>query len=279
VCVYCGHHGAHSDFVTHQQLERAKRAVGDWAEQLVGRTLDRSLRPLATGSVPRSGIGLQVTYRSTPFYPRPLPGISEEKLIRVRTCVACSLRYAVFGEHRYCPVCGALGPRAVALDALAAEVTRLDVLRLVPAEAAAALRESGALNRVWVDTLENLVGIVETLAKTVFRAAVPDAAARTKRKSHVFQRLADLADLFVDAGYPDIRSLIDAATWQRLLQVWATRHLFTHNDGVIDEKYAASSPGGTLKIGQRVTVTEAACRQAIADVQTLATTIAGITSA
>jgi hypothetical protein len=68
----------------------------------------------------------------------------------------------------------------LALDALAAEEARLDALRHLPREAAAALRESGALTQIWVDTLENLVGLVETLATSVFQSAVPDAATRTK---------------------------------------------------------------------------------------------------
>ena len=33
---------------------------------------------------------------------------------------SCALRYAVYGERRYCPVCGALPANVVTLDALAA---------------------------------------------------------------------------------------------------------------------------------------------------------------
>jgi hypothetical protein len=44
-------------------------------------------------------------------------------------------------------------------------------------------------NRIWVDTLENLVTIVETLARTVFNAAVSDATSRVKSKGNVFSDL------------------------------------------------------------------------------------------
>jgi hypothetical protein len=277
-CVYCGHHAEHSEFITAQQLERATRAVSDWAMQSIGQTLDHSFRRLSTPR-PRSAFGIHITYRSTPFYPQPLPGIDEEKLIRVRQCASCALRYAVFGEHRYCPVCGALPAGVVALDAIAAETARLNGLAQLPADAAAPLREQGVFNRIWVDTLENLVGAVETLASAVFRAAVPDAAQRVKGKGNIFQRLDPTADLFVDAGYPDLRQVLEGPIWQRLLQVWATRHLFTHNDGVIDDKYLASIPAGTARRGQRLTVTEAQTRQAIADAHQLCTAIAALTSA
>jgi len=220
-CVYCGHRDADSEFITDQQLERAKRAVGDWAVQSFGQRLDRSLRRLSTPA-PRSGFGIKVSYRSTPFYPQALPGIDEERLIRIRRCAGCALRYAVFGEHRHCPACGPLPADVVALDALSAETARLDGLAQLPAEAAATLREQGVFSRIWVDTLENLVGVVETFAKAVFHAAVSDAVQRVKGKGNIFQRLDDAADLFVAAGYTDLRTALDAPTWQRLREVWAT---------------------------------------------------------
>jgi Zn ribbon nucleic-acid-binding protein len=130
-CVYCGHDDEHSAFITDQQLNRAMRPIGDWAEQSFNQMLSDTF-----GKVPksrsRSGIGIEITYRSDPFYPQPLPGINEEELVRIRTCTSCGMRYAVFGEHRYCPVCGPLSAEVVAADALDAETSRLDALNLVP---------------------------------------------------------------------------------------------------------------------------------------------------
>jgi hypothetical protein len=183
----------------------------------------------------------------------------------------------VFGEHRFCPVCGKLPADVLALDALAAETTRLDALAQLPAAVAAALREQGGFTRLWVDTLENLVGLVETLAGAVFHAAVSDAASQIKGKSNVFQRLDDSAELFVAAGYADLRTKLDAPTWQRLQQVWATRHLFTHNDGVVDAKYLAKVPSATTRIGQRLTITETLCRRAIVDSEALCRVLTDLT--
>jgi hypothetical protein len=91
----------------------------------------------------------------------------------------------------------------------------LDALNLVPSEEVRGLREQGVFNRIWVDTSENLVTIVEMLARAVFNAAVSDATSRVKRKGNIFQRLDDLADLFVDAGYPDVRTLVSDGVWLR----------------------------------------------------------------
>ena len=42
-------------------------------------------------------------------------------------------------------------------------------------------------SRIWVDTSENLVGVVDTLANAVFRTAVPDVAQQAKGKGNIFR--------------------------------------------------------------------------------------------
>jgi hypothetical protein len=269
-CVYCGHNDDHSEFMTQQQTDRVMRAAGDYAQQLVGNMLDKSF-----GKLNRSTRGsmIQISYRSKPFYPAPLPGIDEERLVRERVCGACSLRYAVFGEHRFCPVCGQLPALVTALDALEAETIRLDALAALPPAARATLRERGVLDRTYVDTIENLVAIVEALADRVFKGTVSSADAILKGKGNVFQRLDDLADLFEQHLSTDLRALL-GREWRALIEVWAARHVFTHCDGVVDAKYLAAVPTSAQRVGQRLRVTEDNARTAVANTESLCRAIA-----
>lgn len=270
-CVYCGHNDDHSEFITEQQLERVTRAATDYAEQLIGGMLHDTFGGLARRS---RGSFVQISYRSKPFYPAPLPGIDEERLVRERTCAGCQLSYAVFGEHRFCPVCGLLPALVTALDALAAETVRLDVLAELPAETRASLRESGVLDRTYVDTIENLVGIVEATAERIFREAASNADALLKGKGKVFQRLDDLADLFLTVLVIDLRVAL-GATWGELGEAWAARHVFTHCDGIVDEKYRASVPATSLRVGQRLRVSETLARSTITSAERLCRALAG----
>jgi len=277
-CVYCGHHQEHSEFMTAQQRDRVMRAAEDLGTQIVNQALSGAFRGLSRGSSRRSGISLSISYKEKPFYPRPLPGINEERLARVRTCPGCQVRYAVFDEHRFCPVCGRLPAAPVAFDALQAETARLDALNAVSDEAKAVLREQGVFTRSWVDTIENVVGVVEALASAHFEASVTDAADRLRGKGNVFQRLADMADLFVAAGYDDIRRILGPETWQRLIETWAARHVFTHNDGIVDEKYLLKVPTSSATVGRRLVISEAACRRAVEDTASLCTALAELTT-
>ncbi|WP_261719152.1 hypothetical protein [Streptomyces sp. FZ201] len=269
-CVYCGHHADHSEFTTEQQISRARQAVSDLGHQLIRHELERMFKDLSRGSR-RSG--LSFSYTSQPFHPRPLPGIAEEKLVRVRTCSGCHTNYAIFSEHRYCPVCGQLPAASVAFDTLQAETARLDALEALPSEAKALLREQGVFTRNWVDTVENVVGVVEALASSLFQAAVPNASTLLNGKGAIFQRLDPMAELIINAGFSDVRSALGPQTWQRLLETWAARHLFTHNDGIVDEKYLTRVPGSSARIGQRLVLTEDMCRQALDDAKTLCETL------
>ncbi|MGY5047046.1 hypothetical protein ACWDE0_15590 [Streptomyces sp. 900105755] len=265
-CVYCGHHAEHSEFITEQQRERVMRAVGDFAMQRVSRELDKTFRGLARRS---RGGAISFSSKSRPFSPRPLPGIDEEQLIRVRTCASCHNRYAVFSDHRYCPVCGQLPAPSVAFDALLADAARLDALEALAPEVKAPLREQGVFTRNWVDTVENVVGTVEALASALFQATVPNANALLVGKGGIFQRLDPMADLLITAGYPDLRAALGPQTWQRLLETWAARHVFTHNDGIVDEKYLTRVPASSARVGQRLVLTEDMCRRALDDAKSL----------
>lgn len=271
-CVYCGHHAEHSEFMTEQQRDRIMRAAGDYAVQMVSQELDEMFSSLARSS---RGGSISFSYRSKPFYPRPLPGIDEEQLVRVRACADCQNSYAVFGEHRYCPVCGQLPATAVASDALQADTARLDALEALPSEVKALLREQGVFTRNWVDTVENVVGIVEALASSLFRTVVPNADSLLNGKGAVCQRLDHMADLIVTAGFSDLRTTLDAQTWQRLVETWAARHVFTHNDGIVDEKYLNRVPSSSARVGQRLVLTDATCRQALDDTKSLCSALIG----
>ena len=263
-CVYCGHADAHDEFLTSQQEERLMRVAEDYAQQAVGKMFDNTLGRMATHNL---GSAIQIKYRSRPFFPSPLPEINEERLVRERRCGECGLRYAVFGEHRFCPACGRLPALSTALDGLAAESRRLGLLAELSDESKASHRETGVLDRTYVDTIENVVSLVEVLAERTFTENVRNAEAAVKSKGKVFQRLNDFADLFAEHNVADIRATV-GDDWADLTEVWAGRHVFTHHDGIVDRKYLEST-NSPLKIGQRLRITDADARLAIRNAKRL----------
>jgi hypothetical protein len=270
-CVYCGHHDDHSEFLTEQQRNRVMRAANDYARQRIGQALQESFGRSARRT---RGSFVAITYRSKPFYPSPLPGIDELRLVRERSCEACGLRYAVFGEHRFCPVCGLLPSLVSALDALTAETVRLDALCDLSGGWRARLEETGVLDRTYADAIENVVGAVETMAERTFRELVPNADAVLRGRGKVFQRLDDCADIFQNEGGVNLRAAL-GSSWDRMHATWAARHVFTHRDGIVDDRYMRAVPTTGLRVGQRLRATEQLARAAIRDAHDLCRALAG----
>jgi hypothetical protein len=71
--------------------------------------------------------------------------------------------------------------------------------------------------------------------------------------------------------------VLDADRWQRLIEFWAMRHVFTHNDGLVDARFLTKVPTSTARIGQRLTLTEQQCRQAITASEVLCHALVGLT--
>lgn len=66
-CVYCGHHAAHSEFMTEQQRDRIMRAADDFAMQMVSQELDEIFAGLARSS---RGGSISFSYKKPqPFHP------------------------------------------------------------------------------------------------------------------------------------------------------------------------------------------------------------------
>ncbi|MBL5973058.1 MAG: hypothetical protein D3X82_04565 [Candidatus Leucobacter sulfamidivorax] len=276
-CPYCGHVSEHSEFMTEQQRDRVMQVARDAALQMVSDAF-KGLSRRSTGSSRRGGV--TVTFRSKPFYPRPLPGINEESLIRERRCETCGVRYAVFGEHRFCPVSGLLAPGDIAADALASEEAKLSALSAIPADQIPILREQGVFERINVDVLGRVVGAVEACASSVFRNHALNAEAALRGKGNVFQRLDDLAGLFRDAFGVELAT-VDGVRWPELVRLWAARHVHTHAGGLVDDRYLRAVPASRLAAGQRVVVTDADAHLAIQQARLLcdAITLVGGTQA
>ena len=261
-CPYCCVVQLHTEYLTEQQKQRALAAVREYVLQQVKGSLNNTFNNLAQQSRSRGHAGVSVTYRaSADTEPDPLPPIDEESPIRERTCNRCSTRYAIFGEHIACPVCGPLPPGVVSRDALDAQEVALAILEGLPTDFLNQLRESGALERTAAGTLGSVVSILETLLKQIFLDRVPGGDAMIAGKGNVFQRLDDISHLYRDHLDIDFPAALGASDWDRMRTLYGVRHLHTHANGVADAKYVAQFHDSV--VGKRVNATFEDAREAI----------------
>ncbi len=266
-CPYCGFSETHSEFMTPQQLERAKAAAAGWAQQMVadkiGRALDDMVRSINRSSSSSGMFRMSASHRSSrPNMPSALPRISEPAPIRERQCARCGNRYAIFGQHIACPVCGALPAKNVAEDALAAQTAILNALGQLEPAALDHLRELGAVDQTASSTLATVVSCLETYLRATFNDRVNDADQLTAGRGNIFQRLDDVGALFRKHLGIDLAAVL-GPDWETLRVLYGIRNLQTHTNGVVDALHLKRFPKSSVALGQRVTVSLADARDAI----------------
>jgi uncharacterized Zn finger protein (UPF0148 family) len=266
-CPYCGFTDTHSEFMTPQQLERATAAVAGWAQHMVadtiGSALDDMVRSINRSSSSSGLFRMSASHSSSrPDMPSALPRISEPAPIRERQCGRCRNRYAIFGQHIACPVCGALPPKSVAEDALAAQSAILDALGQLEPAALDHLRELGAVDQTASSTIATVVSCLETYLRATFNDRVTGADQLTAGRGNIFQRLDDVGAIFRKHLGIELAAAL-GSDWERLRVLYGIRHLQIHTNGVVDALHLKRFPKSSVALGQRVTVSLADARDAI----------------
>jgi hypothetical protein len=266
-CPYCGFSAGHSEFVTPQQVERALAAAAGWAHQMaadkIGRALDDMVSNINQSSSSSAIFSVSASRGPRrPLMPSPLPMITEPAPIRERQCLRCRNRYAIFGQHISCPVCGPLAPKVIAEDALAAQTAILNALAQLEATALDQLREIGAVEQTASSTLGVVVSSLEAYLKGTFNDLVTGGDQLTAGGGNVFQRLDDVAELYRDHMGIDLAATL-VADWERLRMLYGVRHLLTHNNGVVDDRHMKRFPNFPVAVGHRVTLSISDARDAI----------------
>src|SRR5450759_5208406 len=266
-CPYCGFTDTHSEFMTPQQLERATAAAAGWAQHMVadtiGSALDDMVRSINRSSSSRGLFRMSASHSSSrPDMPSALPRISEPAPIRERQCLRCRNRYAVFGQHIACPVCGPLPPKVIAEAALAAQTAILNALAQLEGTALDRLREIGAVEQTASSTLGVVVSSLEAYLKGTFNDRVTGGDQLMAGRGNVFQRLDDVAELYREHMGIDLAATL-GPDWDRLRMLYGIRHLLTHNNGIVDHRHMKRFPNFPIAIGHRVTLSVADARDAI----------------
>ena len=264
-CPYCCHEDGHSQFFTKQQVDRAMGAAQEYASQLIEEKVDQMFSNFTRRANSRGGTicwSYSGSTRGRPT-PKPLPGIVEEAPIRERSCARCHNRYAVFGEHLACPVCGPHSLATIATDAFDAQDAVRSLVEHLPAEVLDQLREAGAIEKTAAGVLGSVVGTVETFLKETFLARVASGNRVIAGKGNIFQRLDDAVQLYKNDFAIDIPSALGPGDWDRLLVLYGIRHLLTHNNGTVDAKHMTKFPGKGFVLGQHITVSTADAKDAL----------------
>lgn len=219
-CPYCGHVFPSDQLWTQDQIRYAGEAVAQEILPQLAQDFGDMLR--------RGFSGPGWTFKPGPPTPRPpvpVPppdrGVDSEL-----SCPRCATRFQVDGIFGFCPGCG--------LENLLLYDANLNIIR---SEIATGQNAERALRHAYAD----LVSTFEIFCrKEAIRRSLPPAK---------FQNLVAARAAFRDGLHLDIFAHLTATQELCLRRVFNKRHVWEHNEGIVDQRYVDQVPEDAALLG------------------------------
>jgi uncharacterized Zn finger protein (UPF0148 family) len=206
-----------------------------------------------------------------------VPAEAAALLERKYTCESCGCRYSSLSAAFFCPACGhnsAVITFEDHLNVVRQLVNNVPHIReTVNASSGEAIAED-TIRHLLENSLARLVGAFQRVAESLFDK-LPNRAVFTPRPN-VFQNLTEGSGLWHAAtgkGYEDLLSPAEMTDLRRLFQ---QRHLLSHSEGIVDQRYIDRSLDHSYGIGQRLVIREGAVLRLCELVSKLATELQGL---
>ena len=228
-CPYCGSSFSKTDLLTRDQREHLHKVAAEEARVYMENEIQKML-----GNVFRSSSVIK--YRPGP---RPIKrtihaSYAERKVDNELACSECGMRFQVYGIFGYCPGCRC--------ENLHVYDTNLAIIQRKIGEATDKHRE---LRHAYSDLV------------STFEIFCARKARRISSESGRFQSLFDTCGYFKTHANIDMLAPLSPVELLNLRRLFQKRHLCTHGDGVINDRYVKLIPEEKNLLGTKVTLSEA----------------------
>jgi hypothetical protein len=255
-CPFCRHVAVSTEWNTPAQERQIQEAAQAEAARLFGAAMKRGVE--RTGTV-RMGGGMFPMSISLKYNPGRIPPVilaaASNALRQEFVCEKCSCKYASLGASFFCPACGHNSVTSTfdtTLETVEKTVAFLPALRASLESIAEPDTAKNAARQLLEDQFPRLVGAFERLSEALF-ARLPNVASHPY-KGNVFQRLDDASALWHAATGKSYKDFLKTTEISRLKVLVQRRHVLSHRQGIVDQKYLDHTGDTAYKVGQRLVV-------------------------
>jgi uncharacterized Zn finger protein (UPF0148 family) len=253
-CPMCRHEEKKDSWWTTQQLEKAKEQALQHIHGLIGQAIRDDAKDFNSRQSRNSFISMSVKVSGTNPYHYILPVPSLEEMLLKITCKECNTKYAVIGSAFFCPNCGHnSAEETFGFSMLKIENKLKNISVIQEAVEAISKDEAATTCRSLIETsLNECVVAFQRFCEVSYSNKAPSK----KIKFNAFQNL-DIGGEYwkelLSESYSDWLSPIEFEEVNILFQ---KRHLISHTEGIIDQKYLDKSGDKVYNVGQRIVVKE-----------------------
>ena len=264
-CPQCGHTDRAEEWFTPEQQRYLEKAAFAHVDRRITRAMKIDARRF-NRQQPRNGfVRMTMSIKGQPKS-FALPPTATEPMQTKIECSKCSCHYAVIGAAFFCPACGHNDARQMFYLSLDSRLRALDQTPKLRADISDRDTAEDTVRMLVEHTLQHAVTAFQKYAETLYQGF-----AKTKEmRQNVFQHLADGSDLWHSATGKQYSDYISDAELATLTLAFQQRHLFSHNNGIVDQRYLERSGDTSYQLGQRIVLQEKRVREYIYLVRKLA---------
>jgi len=183
-----------------------------------------------------------------------LPFQSTKKWNLKIECEECTLTYSVIGSAFFCPCCGYNSIEKYFDDSIRKVKIKIESIEKIKTALTGELGVDDAevvVKSIKETSLTDIVVSFQHFSNLIYRKITEE-----EPKFNVFQRINEGSQVWkskIDEGYEDWITTDQITLMNKMFQ---QRHLFSHSDGIVDEKYIDRSQDESYRVGQRVVLNE-----------------------
>jgi len=254
-CPMCGHNAPANSFWTTEQIGGAREQGLKYLRGRIGAVLEEGARDFNSRQNRNSFICMSVKITGTHSQHYILPLSAKNEFERKLNCDVCNANYAVIGSAFFCPCCGNNSIEKTFDESLSKVEIKLNNLSTIKKaiEEAVNKDEAEITCRSIVETsLNDCVVAFQRFCEATFQKENSTA----KLHANVFQRLEDGSNLWKSIFNEGYENWLTVYEFERLNILFQRRHLLSHSEGLVDDKYLQRAKDSAYKLGQRIVVKE-----------------------
>lgn len=253
-CPMCRNEANSDSWWTTEQLQNANEQAKRHIVSKINSALNEGAKSFNQKSNKNSFIKMTIKISGGEVKHQLIPIPSKESLELKIQCEKCSARFSVIGSAFFCPCCGHNSAEQTfdqSLDKIEIKIRNIENIR------------------------SGLVGVskdeVEVLCRSLIETSIGECVMAFQRFCEVqyskmdsnstpmpndFQRLDKGGKHWKKIFGTTYNDWISEESWERLVILYQRRHLLSHKEGFVDDKYISNSCDNTYKVGQRIVVKE-----------------------
>ena len=249
-CPFCRHQAPAENWYTIEQDEQGKSEALSMLQGKIHNAILSDAQKLNRKQSKNGFISISMNINGGKRKTQPIPIKAAEQMQLEITCEECNTRFAVIGSAYFCPACGHNSVLRTFNDSVRKIKVKLDNNDVV---------KKSLIDSVGKDEAEIFCrSLIESClidGVVAFQKYCEGNYVKYKKTPfNVFQRLEQGSNLWkelVGYSYSDWLHIEELNSLNILFQ---KRHILSHNEGIVDDKYLKNSNDTTYIIGQRIVI-------------------------